>query len=136
MLGQSAQQTEGGLKRQKEVTTTAGPCALHESVVHELQRLGVTTRPLARSPSSSASAGLPAAFEELNSFGFPSDLFESERWDLKDVELRGWWALSSRGGGRPCVEFGSAKKRSTDDYVYFVLPTDTADPSRPGTVTA
>jgi hypothetical protein len=76
---------------------------------------------------------LAPSFVELNSFGFPSDvLFESEAWDLCEVELRNWWAPSTRGG-RPAVEIGSAKRRSSDTYVYLALPTDTANPAHPGT---
>lgn len=145
-------QKEEGVKRLKEDTAAVrAPSALHDSVVHELRRLGAQTNGSATatpsssttpateattstSSSASASGQLSLSFIELNSFAFPSDvLFESEAWDLCEVELRNWWAPSTRGG-RPAVEIGSAKRRSSDTYVYLALPTDTANPAHPGTL--
>lgn len=147
-------QKEEGVKRLKEDTAAVrAPSALHDSVVHELRRLGAQTNggatatsssssssttpateaTTSTSSSASASGQLSPSFIELNSFAFPSDvLFESEAWDLCEVELRNWWAPSTRGG-RPAVEIGSAKRRSSDTYVYLALPTDTANPAHPGT---
>lgn len=139
---------EEGVKRLKEDTAVRAPSALHDSVVHELRRLGAqanggatatssssttpaTDATTSTSSSASASGQLAPSFVELNSFAFPSDvLFESEAWDLCEVELRNWWAPSTRGG-RPAVEIGSAKRRSSDTYVYLALPTDTANPAHP-----
>jgi hypothetical protein len=141
----------GQAKRLKEGGAAAAQ-QLHESVLRELSRLdaqknalsagasssasteeATTSSSSSSSASSSSSVQLAPAFLELNSFALPSDLFESEAWDLREVELRNWWAPSTRGG-RPAVEIGSAKRRSSDTYVYLALPTDTANPSHPGTV--
>jgi hypothetical protein len=141
------EEEEAGAKRLKE--DFAGNHALHDSVLQELRRLGVHTagsgfasvaaaaaaEGAASTSASSPSEGAPLApaFRELNSFTFPSELFECEAWDLRDVELRNWWSPSTRGG-RPAVEIGSAKRRSSDAYVYLALPTDTVTPAEPGTI--
>jgi len=101
--------------------------ALHESVRKGLEALGARL-----DETKSKSEDLPPAFLELNSFTFPTNLFESERWDLQGVELRNWLTLSRRGG-KPAAEIGSAKQRSTGSYVCLTLPLDTPDPSQPGT---